>query len=83
MRKLRVYVLGSVVTATSNSRTSWISTRTTEERLNSIIEIVTFYESKISNANARTAKHALRALAEAIDSERLHGVKPTLDSEPP
>jgi hypothetical protein len=33
--------------------------------------------------NAKSAKDAMRVVAKEIEKEGLHGVKPTLDSEPP
>ncbi|KAJ3568594.1 hypothetical protein NP233_g5615 [Leucocoprinus birnbaumii] len=65
------------------TRTAWISNRTNEERLNNIMDTASFYEKKVSDAGARTAKDALRIVAQEIESEGLHGVKTTFDSEPP
>ncbi|KAF9454112.1 hypothetical protein P691DRAFT_810827 [Macrolepiota fuliginosa MF-IS2] len=62
---------------------TWVSTRTAEERLNNILETVSFYEDKVSNADARTAKDAMRVVTREIESEGLHHSKPILDSEPP
>lgn len=33
--------------------------------------------------NAKSAKDAMRVVAKEVESDGLHGVKPTLDSEPP
>lgn len=67
--------------ALSIKQAAWI--KTVEKRLDNIPEIVGFYEVKALNASVRTAKDAMRVVAQAIDSAELHGAKPTLDSEPP
>ncbi len=71
------------ISVASLERTAWISARSTEERLDGILGTVSFYETKISSAGAKTAKEAMKVVAREIDSEGLHGVKPTLGSEPP
>lgn len=85
IRKLRADVRDSVMVVSSPSnRTTWVSKRTSEERLSNIIDIVSFYENKISNAKAGTAKDAMRVVAQDIERQGLHGVKSiNVDSEPP
>jgi hypothetical protein len=51
--------------------------------VNNILETVSFYEAKIANASAKTAKDAMKVVARELELEGLHGVKQTLDSEPP
>ncbi|KXN88778.1 UPF0668 protein C10orf76 [Leucoagaricus sp. SymC.cos] len=84
IQKLNSHIRESTLAASSTSgRTIWISARTTEERLKNIIETVNFYENKISNASAKTVREAMRVVAREIESEGLHGIRLTLDSEPP
>ncbi|XP_006454085.1 hypothetical protein AGABI2DRAFT_113843 [Agaricus bisporus var. bisporus H97] len=84
LRKLKISVFDNKKNlATSLNRTSWISARSTEERLDNILKTVIFYEVKVSSMNAKSAKDAMRVVAKEVESDGLHGVKPTLDSEPP
>ncbi|EKM84119.1 hypothetical protein AGABI1DRAFT_124438 [Agaricus bisporus var. burnettii JB137-S8] len=84
LRKLKILVFDNKKNlATSLNRTSWISARSTEERLDNILKTVIFYEVKVSSMNAKSAKDVMRVVAKEVESDGLHGVKPTLDSEPP
>lgn len=66
----------------ADRRESWGVTRPFE-LLNDIINITEFYEGKITEAGARTAKDAMKAVSREIEADGIHGMKETREMEPP
>lgn len=51
------------------------------DALSALLETVEFYEQKVGQAGARTAKDVLRVVAQEIEVDGLHGARATRDPE--
>lgn len=66
-----------------NSRAPSAENYASSVALSRLLSVANFYEEKISSAQARTAKEAMRVVAKHIDQDGLFGVGDGEIEEPP
>ncbi|KAJ7446477.1 hypothetical protein B0H11DRAFT_1745875 [Mycena galericulata] len=64
-------------------RTSWTSEQPSEVLLARLLSTAEFYQTKVTEARAQSAKAALRVVAGEVDRDGLHGMKDVQETEPP
>ncbi|KAJ7619200.1 hypothetical protein DFH06DRAFT_1235619 [Mycena polygramma] len=64
-------------------RSSWSTEQSAEILLARLLSSIQFYQTKVTDAHAQSAKGALRVVAAEIDRDGLHGMKDVHDTEPP
>ncbi|KAJ7040434.1 hypothetical protein C8F04DRAFT_1083551 [Mycena alexandri] len=64
-------------------RFSWTTEQPSELLLARLLNTTMFYQTKVTEAHAQSAKSALRVVAAEIDRDGLHGMKEARDTEPP
>ncbi|KAJ7925957.1 hypothetical protein B0H13DRAFT_1974036 [Mycena leptocephala] len=64
-------------------RSSWTTEQPAEVLLARLLTSIQFYQTKVTEAHALSAKAAMRVVAGEIDRDGLHGMKDARETEPP
>ncbi|KAF7347688.1 DUF1741 domain-containing protein [Mycena venus] len=64
-------------------RSSWTTEQPAEAILARLLGSIQFYQTKVTEAHAQSAKGAMRVVAAEIDQNGLHGMQEARDTDPP
>ncbi|KAJ6575294.1 hypothetical protein B0H19DRAFT_1128072 [Mycena capillaripes] len=67
----------------TEQRSSWTTEQPAEVLLARLLTSIQFYQTKVTEAHAQSAKGAMRVVSGEIDRDGLHGMKDVQDIEPP
>jgi hypothetical protein len=64
-------------------RRTWTADQSSEVLLARLLSTTEFYQTKVAEAHAQSARGAMRVVAAEIDRDGLHGMKEARETEPP
>ncbi|KAJ7492450.1 hypothetical protein FB451DRAFT_1218339 [Mycena latifolia] len=79
----QVSLLKALAMPQTERRSSWTTEQPSEVLLARLLSTAEFYETKVAEAHAQSAKGAMRVVAGEIDRDGLHGMKDARETEPP
>ncbi|KAJ7110039.1 hypothetical protein C8R44DRAFT_678676 [Mycena epipterygia] len=81
--KAQLSLLKALALPQTERRTSWTTEQPAETLLARLLTTTEFYQAKVAEANAQSAKGAMRVVAGEIDRDGLHGMRDVRETEPP
>ncbi|KAJ7103351.1 hypothetical protein B0H15DRAFT_811913 [Mycena belliarum] len=79
----QVSLLKALSLPETERRTSWTTEQPSEVLLARLLSTTEFYQAKVAEAHAQSARRAMRVVAAEIDRDGLHGMTDTRETEPP
>ncbi|KAJ6604834.1 hypothetical protein DFH09DRAFT_1123914 [Mycena vulgaris] len=81
--KAQLSLLKALELPQTAQRKSWTTEQPSEVLLERLLSTTEFYQTKVAEAHAQSAKGAMRVVAGEIDRDGLHGMKDVRETEPP